>query len=344
MNFPSVSSLKEAWDDLKKQQPQVRARDAAHQLGVSEAELVASTIGSDTVRLQEDWANLIIACKGLGKVMALTRNEGCVLEHKGNFQKIDLMGQAPNQVATVIGPIEQRIFFSGWKFGFAVTNNTPRGVMKSFQFFDKSGDAVLKIFLQEKSNPETYEQILNDFRREDQTNELEIEAFTKPDFAEKIDMDAFTLEWENMKDTHDFFGMLRKYNVHRLDAVKWIDDKWAYEVDRLSARKIVETASAEKLPIMIFAGNKGNIQIHQGKVRTIRQMGNWLNVMDPDFNMHLNEDIIDSAFVVHKNTEEGLVSSLELFDKEGEMIAQFFGLRKPGIPQLEAWKRLIDSL
>jgi putative hemin transport protein len=35
---------------------------------------------------------------------------------------------------------------------------------------------------------------------------------------------------------------------------------------------------------------------------------------------------------------------LELFDKEGEMIAQFFGLRKPGIPQLEAWKRLIDSL
>jgi putative hemin transport protein len=344
IHFPTVSSLKEAWDDLKKQQPQLRVRDAAHQLGVSEAELVATTIGPDTVRLKEDWANLIITCKSLGKVMALTRNEGCVLEHKGNFQKIDLMGQAPNQVATVIGPIEQRIFFSGWKFGFAVTNHTPRGVMRSFQFFDKAGDAVLKIFLQEKSNIEAYEQILNDFRREDQCNELEVEAYEKPDFAKKIDLDAFTQDWENMEDTHDFFGMLRKYNVHRLDAVKWIGDKWAYEVDRLSARKIVETASSEKLPIMIFAGNKGNIQIHQGKVRTIRQLGNWLNVMDPDFNMHLNEDQIDSAFVVHKNTTEGLVSSLELFDKEGEMIAQFFGLRKPGIPQLKAWKDLIDSL
>lgn len=66
--------------------------------------------------------------------------------------------------------------------------------------------------------------------------------------------------------------------------------------------------------------------------------------MDPDFNMHLNEDIIDSAFVVHKNTSDGLVSALELFDKEGEMIAQFFGLRKPGIPQLDAWKQLIDRL
>jgi putative hemin transport protein len=39
-----------------------------------------------------------------------------------------------------------------------------------------------------------------------------------------------------------------------------------------------------------------------------------------------------------------LVSSLELFDKEGEMIAQFFGLRKPGLPQLPAWSTLIDSL
>jgi putative hemin transport protein len=294
--------------------------------------------------LKTEWPDIIIACKGLGKVMALTRNEGCVLEHKGNFQKIDLMGQAPNQVATVIGPIEQRIFFSAWRFGFAVTNHTPRGVMRSFQFFDKAGDAVLKIFLQEKSNQDAYDQILHDFKSDDQNPELGVESYAKQEFAKEIDLEAFANDWENMKDTHDFFGMLRKYNVHRLDAVKWINDKWAYEVDRLSARKIVETASAEKLPIMIFAGNKGNIQIHQGKVRTIRQMGNWLNVMDPDFNMHLNEDIIESAFVVHKNTSDGLVSSLELFDKDGEMIAQFFGLRKPGIPQLEAWKQLIDSL
>jgi putative hemin transport protein len=35
---------------------------------------------------------------------------------------------------------------------------------------------------------------------------------------------------------------------------------------------------------------------------------------------------------------------LELFDHEGEMIAQFFGLRKPGLPQLPAWKELVDTL
>jgi putative hemin transport protein len=339
-----VSTLKMAWEKLKVEQPNLRIRDAAIQLAVSEAELLASQIGESVTTLKSNWPEILVEFKKLGKVMSLCRSNGCVLEHKGNFQKITIDGSAPHQMATVIGPIEQRVFFSAWKFGFAVENETSRGVMRSFQFFDKSGTAILKVYLQDDTKVDIFNQLVSAYRSENQQQDLQIEEFVKPEYAKKIDMDAFTHDWENMKDTHDFFGMLRKYNVHRLDAVKWIDDRWANEVDRLSARKIVEIASASQLPIMIFVGNRGNIQIHQGKVKTIRQMGDWLNVLDPQFNMHLNEDLIANAFVVHKQTEDGLVSSLELFDKEGEMIAQFFGLRKPGLPQLPAWSALIDSL
>jgi putative hemin transport protein len=338
------TALKSAWEKLKTEQPNLRIRDAAEVLGVSEAELLATQVGDSVIRLNPEWTSLLVEFKKLGKVMSLCRSNGCVLEHKGNFQKINIEGNAPHLIATVIGPIEQRIFFSAWKFGFAVVNETPRGTMRSFQFFDKVGTAILKVYLQDDSKVDVFQELVDQYKSADQDANLDIENFVKPIYAEHIDMEAFTKDWENMEDTHDFFGMLRKYKVHRLDAVKWIDDKWAYEVDRLSARKIVETASAEQMPIMIFAGNKGNIQIHQGKVRTIRQMGNWLNVLDPQFNMHLNEDLIAHAFVVHKQTTDGLVSSLELFDQEGEMIAQFFGLRKPGIPQLTAWKNLVDSL
>lgn len=336
--------LKIEWQKLKAEKQGLRIRDAATLLEVSEAELLATQLGEGVTRLEGDWAVLLTDLKKLGKVMSLTRNDGCVLEHKGNFQKIEIHGNAPHQVATVIGPIEQRVFFSAWKFGFAVQQESPRGLMRSLQFFDKSGEAILKVYLQEKSNIEAYEEIVKQYTAEVQSGDLQLEAFSAPDYAKQIDLDAFRSDWENMKDTHDFFGMLRKHKVSRLDAVKWIDDKWAYEVDRLAARKILEVASGDKLPIMIFAGNNGNIQIHQGKVRTIRLMGDWLNVLDPDFNMHLNEDAVEQAFVVHKNTEDGLVSSLELFDKQGEMVAQFFGLRKPGLPQLPAWKNLIDSL
>ncbi|MHA7129678.1 hemin-degrading factor [Algoriphagus namhaensis] len=340
------TNLKEAWAKLKETEPQLRIRDAAKKLQVSEAELLATGIGENVIRLSDDFVDQVKKFPTLGRVMALCRNEGCVLEHKGSFQKIDIHPAGPSSIATVIGPIEQRLFFHGWKFGFAVSNDTPRGPMFSLQYFDKAGEAVMKVFLQEKSDYDASEALVQAHTATEQSAELEIEAYETPEYTsrEALDYDTFQNEWENMKDTHDFFGMLRKHKLNRLDAVKWIDDKWAYEVDKLSVRKVLETASATKLPIMIFAGNKGNIQIHQGPVRTIKQLNQWLNVMDPDFNMHLNEDMVDSAYVVHKNTDDGLVSALELFDAQGEMVAQFFGLRKPGIPQKPEWKALLDTL
>lgn len=341
-----ITTLKEAWNQLKIAEPTLRIRDAAAKLKVSEAELLATGIGKNVIRLSENFEDQFLEFPKLGRVMSLTRSEGCVLEHKGSFQKIEMHQAGPNKIATVIGPIEQRVFFAGWKFGFKVTTEMPGGTMKSLQYFDKEGEAILKVYPQDLSKDDAFEALVRHYAAADQSPELQLEVFPTPEYTsrEELDFEGFSSDWVNMKDTHDFFGMLRKYKLNRLDAVKWIDDKWAYPVDRLSARTVVEKAAETQLPIMIFAGNKGNIQIHQGKVRTVRQMGDWLNVLDPDFNMHLNENVVDSAFVVHKNTEDGLVSALELFDKKGEMVAQFFGLRKPGLPQKPEWKALVDSL
>jgi putative hemin transport protein len=343
-NQIDITTLKRQWETLKAENKGLRIRDAARILGVSEATLLSTNFGNGVTRLEGSWSDMLLACKGLGKVMALTRSEGCVLEHKGTFQKISIHGQAPQQIATVIGPIEQRVFFKAWKFGFAVSQPSPRGNIDSLQFFDQEGRAILKVFLQENSNRDVFQQIVETYRHSTQSPYLEEVPFEKEEYAEHIDQEAFVAEWEQMKDTHDFFGMLRKHKLHRLEALKRIGENWAYEVDKSCVGKILNVAAETKLPIMIFAGNKGNIQIHQGKVRTIRQLGNWINVIDPEFNMHLNEEVVDTAWVVHKNTADGIVSAIELFDAERELVAQFFGLRKPGIPQKEAWKSLVVSL
>lgn len=165
---------------------------------------------------------------------------------------------------------------------------------------------------------------------------------TKP--IGQVDKEALLTDWSNMKDTHDFFGMLRKHGVNRLDAVVLSDGKFSYRVSNKVLQPMLEAAATDKLPIMVFAGNRGNIQIHQGKIQTVRVMDNWLNILDPDFNMHLREDLVDSVWVVKKPTTEGDVTAVEVFDKNKEMIAQFFGLRKPGIPELAKWRELVDSL
>jgi len=60
--------------------------------------------------------------------------------------------------------------------------------------------------------------------------------------------------------------------------------------------------------------------------------------------MHLKQNDVYKAWVVKKPTTDGEVTSIELFDREKNLIAQFFGLRKPGIHELEAWRKLVSEI
>ena len=70
----------------------------------------------------------------------------------------------------------------------------------------------------------------------------------------------------------------------------------------------------------------------------------WLNVLDPGFNLHLREDRVANAWIVEKPTSDGVVTSVEAFDGDGELMAMFFGARKPGAPELERWRELVREL
>lgn len=352
LSIDTNPTLRQAWLGIQKAKPGIRIRDAAEALGCSEAELLATTVSEYSTRLDGNWTELVKRLPDLGRVMSLTRNESCVLEHKGSFQKIDIMGDLPNAMATVIGPIETRIFFNAWKYGFAVRQQSHHGLMQSLQFFDVAGNAITKIFLQHAignkpgSNQEVFDQIVNDFTSKDQAREIVVtainEAVTKS--IGEVDKEALLKDWSDMKDTHEFFALLRKYQVNRVDAVELARNKFTYQIKSDSLRILLEKAAATKLPIMIFAGNRGNLQIHQGKIQTIRVMDQWLNVLDPDFNMHLREDQIHSVWVVRKPTSDGIVTGIEVFDAKKNMIVQFFGLRKPGLAELEGWRKLVDEL
>lgn len=94
---------------------------------------------------------------------------------------------------------------------------------------------------------------------------------------------------------------------------------------------------------MVFTGSAGCIQIHTGEIKKLVQTGPWFNVLDPEFNMHLREDGIASVWLVKKPTTDGPVHSLEVFDQDGNIIVQFFGKRKPGIPESEDWRAVLNS-
>lgn len=341
-------NLTAAWEGIKRAKPGIRIRDAAKELGVNEAQLLATKTGKDVIRLKGPWPELLKRLPELGRVISLTRNDSCILEHKGPFQKVNVMGSGQHSMATVIGPIEYRTFFGSWSVAFSVTEEKGDRVLRSIQVFDKAGDAVIKVYLQEEQSDEAaWMKITEDFRDDDQGTLQAVTPFPEAEY-DPVDAAALIADWSAMKDTHDFFGMLKKHKAHRYEAIEATAGKFTYQVDaRAAAKQILENASGSKLPIMIFAGNRGNIQIHQGKVRTIRVLergDTWLNVLDPDFNMHMKQNDIKTAWVVKKPTEDGDVTSVELFDAKRNLVAQFFGLRKPGIPERTGWRELIATL
>lgn len=342
----TTESLKAQWDTLKQEQPHLRIRNAAQKLGVSEMELLATNIGSNVTRLRPEFKEILSEIESLGKVMALTRNEECVHERKGIYANADFSN--PHAGLFVNEDIDLRIFLSHWKKVFSVIEENARGTSRSIQFFGKDGDAIHKIFLTADSNVEAFEALVEKYKSEDQqpfeTSEAyELNLDEKPD--NEIDVDGFKQAWLELKDTHDFFMMLRKFGVSRTQALRLApSDFHAKQISKDGIVTMLEEVAKEKTPIMVFVGNKGNIQIHTGRVRKTMWHQEWYNIMDPDFNLHLDMSKIAQTWVVRKPTEDGVVTAIEVFNEMGDIIVQFFGKRKPGIPELDIWRETVEKL
>lgn len=347
--IPTIAekNLKESWISLRAENPHLRIRDAAEKLKVSEAGLLATEIGETVVLLDAKCAEILQELEKLGRIMALTRNEEIVHERKGEYKNVEIMNGHGQMALAVNEDIDVRIFLSNWHFAFAVTSENPRGTMRSLQFFDIDGTAVHKVFLTAQSNLDEYEKIVEKYRYPNQNETLKFQAkpAKPPEKSDsEIDIEGFRKGWAELKDTHDFFPLMRKFGVAREQALRVANKEMATQVDAKSFRFVLEEAAKEKLPIMIFVGNAGIIQIHTGEVENVLNARGWFNVMDEKFNLHIDQEKIKSAWVVKKPTSDGIVTSLELFNESGENVALFFGKRKPGIPEMEEWRSLISRI
>lgn len=343
--IPAENDLYLAWQVLRREQPRLRTRDAAEQLAVSEAQLTASRLDVDAVRLRPEWATLLPALGELGYIMALTRNEHCVHERKGYYRDVTVMGSG--QMGLVVSAdIDLRLFLSGWASVFAIDEDTARGRQRSIQVFDQQGVAVHKVFLTQDSQVAAWTPLLERFRAVEQSPELNLQPLppavpSKPD--SEIDVASLRANWANLKDTHHFFALLKKHATARTQALGLAGREWAEPLALNQLPTLLEQAAAGEVPIMLFVGNRHCIQIHSGPVRNLRWLDSWFNVLDAEFNLHLQTRGVTELWRVRKPSSDGLITSWEAFDAQGELVLQLFGARKPGVPELPAWRALAEA-
>lgn len=331
----------------------LRAKDAAQSLGLSEGAVVAAHVGVHEQPLQAqalraDWFDLLSALAPCGTLMALTRNEAVVHEKDGIYQGFGREGQV---ALCHNADIDLRIFLFQWHAGFAVQEPGHGGQpMRSLQFFNPQGVAVHKIYVRPSTDLSAWEAVVAQFV-DPAVHATFVPALAPVPVASDASIDATGLRqaWAAMRDTHEFFGLLKKFGCERQQSLRLTQGHYSEALALDAVTVLLEQAAATALPIMVFVGSKGCIQIHSGSVQQIKPMvspggADWINVLDPGFNLHLRRDLIASAWLVRKPTADGVVTSVELFDAAGDVVAMFFGVRKPGQPELQGWRALAEGL
>ena len=343
MTPATTESLREAWASLSSGHARRFARDVAADLSVCEGQLVAAGCGTDVVRLKAHWPEILYELPSLGEVKIITRNDAVVHEKVGSFGNITISGTSG---IVYNGGVDLRLFLGHWHHGFQVTTQTPQGPRLSLQFFDLSGVSVHKVFLTERSDSSAFDALISRYRAEDQSPQMTVtpagQVDDRPDSL--IDIHGLRAHWSALNDVHHFHDMLREFGVGRVQALRLIGEDFARVVPCHTVHETLVRAAHGNVPVMIFVGNAGCIQIHTGLIQQIVEKGEWLNILDSEFNLHVQTAQVPRCWVVRKPSRNGVITTLELYDHHNMNVALLCGERHGSEVEREDWRALLAGL
>lgn len=294
-------------------------------------------------RIVADPDRLIPRLTGFGPVMALTRNDSCVIEKVGIY---DDYRPGAHAALVVNHDIDLRLFPAHWVHGFALEEETATGVKRSIQVFDAAGDAVHKIHLRAESDASGWGALLADLRLPDQGQTLTLGPRQPPEAprANPARAEELRAGWQAMTDTHQFLRLTARLKMNRLGAYRLAGPGYARPLAPGAVERLLRGAAGSGVPTMVFVGNPGCIEIHTGPIARVVETGPWINVLDPGFDLHLRRDHIAETYAVVKNTARGPAHSVECFDARGALIAQIFGVLRAGEAAVAGWNALVAEL
>ncbi len=315
------TTLKQQKLELLAAEKPPRAREAAKQLNISEAEYVALSCGDSVYALNTELlVELIKQLHRIGEVMALTRNDAVVFEHHGIYHN-PIIKQ--NYVIINQADMDLRLKISDWQYAFAVDE----GGRQSFHFFDAYGQAAHKIYMTKKSDLQVYDDLVSQFSVNFGFEKMNVQSKPKdsfkPNLPAVIDEKSLQADWQKLDNPHHIDSLLQLYGLTRPQAYRHLPDV-ATKLQKNVLRPLLEQAAEHKWPLLIFVPNSCATQIHNGTVHKLLEMGPWFNVLDPKFNMHASLQLITETWLVIKNSNGESTLSLELFDANDQAVMMVY--------------------
>ena len=283
-----LAILKQDWSNFQSNpdNQKIRIRDAAAQLGVSEAELLSTEINNEsTAYLKiDDMSKFFNSLSSMDRIMFLIRNNHVVHEKTVDCQDISIdvdFIYIKNKTKDILLKFD---LISLSHVFFQKKMHSGRQ-LRSFQFFNNNGDSVLKVYLKGKTEQEFDEiahKYISDYR------------------------------YELQKMNGDFLPLNIVLDIPLLDESSILKEESILNSNTL--RKLLNKASDTQKPIQIHGLGLNAIQYHRDIVEKIVDYGPWLNVIDKNFNIHILEKGISKTILFKYSQNNKEVYSIECFD------------------------------
>lgn len=107
--------------------------------------------------------------------------------------------------------------------------------------FDHHGDALL-VYATTQTDMAAWETLIAEYRAEWwRRRHPTLRPLEPVKYADTADGAALENDWRAMTDVHQFFGLLRKYQLSRQQAFRLVSDDLACRVDRHALPSLLET-------------------------------------------------------------------------------------------------------
>lgn len=338
------------YQQQKSKNPMLFPTEASQFFAVSELALLLSSpnsryMGNNCRDVLEQLANF-------SQIESIVRNNYAVHEKQGCYKDLKLnekMGLMVN-----VGGLDLRYFIKEWHHMLSVNDvSNPEKPSYSIQFFDGEGNAVNKVYLRDLSADSVQKwQTLVEQQVNSAPTYIELEtSIEKPEWQcrqlSSDDKQILHEKWLSMTDIHQFYGILKNLEIDRASSYHQAPENMAVALMTNRMENLLERVRDNLCPVMIFVGNTGVVQIQTGTIKTVKRLGDWLNILDKShnqFTLHLKDSEISQLWCVKRPTVDGIITCIEGFDKQGTSIFTMFGQRQEGQQELASWRDITQGM
>jgi len=336
----ATTVLKNA-NEARAENPRWQPAELARHVGITEGELIASALGETSVRLQHDFTGIVRTLTGVSGLCSVLRSDLGLIENHAEFSSWACFG---GRAMGGIAPFGVTLALSRWSEGFLVSETAQQG--PSIQFFSQEGQAVWKVF----------------WPRGTSRNSLPLSAWSHPcqklDFnwretepgpvltgdLERLDVVHFRDQWEAADTIPKWELLAPLFQLSRLESVRAAGEAWCRRLERDAIADFLKRCAASGMNLCLEMERAGNVQRWQGPAIHPSRYGKWINLLNADVNLHLDESAVGQVWKVKRRLGRQSVQTLECFDKASRPALRLF----PGISAdfhiPDGWNAAIESL